>query len=190
LNMLKRIGVHAEASSDPQILASADKLILPGVGAFDAGMQYLNESGLMPMLQQRVLEDRVPVLGICLGMQLLLGGSEEGELSGLGFILGTCKKFNFSDQQKSLKVPHMGWNLVKPSNYNTLFYGLQDEARFYFVHSYHAVCDDISHQLGVTHYGDDFTSAIQRENIYGAQFHPEKSHRFGMILLKNFVERA
>lgn len=187
LNMLKRVGASAKISSDAVEIAAADKLILPGVGAFDTGMTHLRERGLIELLNRRVLEDQVPVLGICLGMQLLMRRSEEGTLPGLGWIPGETIRFRFDPQTTGLKIPHMGWNTAKPMHTDSLFGDAGAETRFYFVHSYHVVCDEPADQLAITHHGYDFASAVQRGNIMGTQFHPEKSHRFGMKLLRNFA---
>jgi imidazole glycerol-phosphate synthase subunit HisH len=188
VNMLKKIGVKAKLSSDKHEIASAERLILPGVGAFDNGMKNLNTSGFVEVLNKRVLEDKVPILGICLGMQLLMDSSEEGVEKGLGWISGEVKKFRFGENSDNLKVPHMGWNIVNPVNKNTLYKEFSEESRFYFVHSYHAVCKNRSNILAESNYGYKFTSSIYNGNIFGVQFHPEKSHKFGMKLLKNFSE--
>lgn len=189
LNMIKRAGERAVISADPQVIAQADKLLLPGVGSFDKGITNLKNAVFFPTLQRKVLEDKIPFLGICLGMQMLFDQSEEGALPGLGWIKGKVKLFDFSgDSLKSLKIPHMGWNIVSPAKDNALFPVDEQELRYYFVHSYHVVCDDSRDVLAYSHYGYDFTCAVQHNNIYGAQFHPEKSHRFGMALIKNFIE--
>jgi len=188
LNMIRRIGGQALIASDEAAIMSASAIILPGVGSFDNGMQKLHSCGILVHLEQRVLQEKVPFLGICLGMQLLFEKSQEGAMGGLGWIAGEVKRFDFSGlEKKELKVPQMGWNLVKPAHYETLFKGLEKEARFYFVHSYHAVCSSQENALGVSEYGYPFVSAVQKENIFGVQFHPEKSHRFGMTLFKNFL---
>ena len=188
-NMLTRVGVNVSVTSSPLSIASADGIVFPGVGAFDNAMECMIKSDLYSVLRQRVVEDKVPFLGICLGMQLLFNSSEEGELPGFGWIPGHVKRFDFDGLgNKHLKVPHMGWNSVQPSHSDSLFNGLEQDSRFYFVHSYHAVCSDASHALATTEYGYPFVSAVQKENIFGVQFHPEKSHRFGMALLRNFVE--
>lgn len=184
-NMFKRIKVDSEITGDIEKIAAAKKILLPGVGAFDAAMQRINESGLKDVLDKKAKEDKVPILGICLGMQLLTRSSEEGKLPGLGWIDATTVRFQFSDP--SLKVPHMGWNLVFKKNDSPLIKDLPEEPRFYFVHSYRVVCANPVHILTTTHYGVEFHSIIQRDNIYGAQFHPEKSHKFGMKLLENFA---
>ncbi len=186
-NMLKRIGVKAVVSSHPAQIQDADKLFLPGVGAFDAGMAALNQSGLIPILNKKVLKDKTPVLGICLGLQLLTKKSEEGQLPGLGWIDGETVRFRL-DASSGLKVPHMGWNRVSVRQEDPLFRNMPDDSRFYFVHSYHVVCKEACDVAATTQYGYDFTSAVAKGNIYGVQFHPEKSHKFGMELLKNFVK--
>ena len=186
LNMLRKAGVEARAVSTPAEVQAADRIIRPGVGAFDAGMSALDSLGLVDVLRQRMGDDRVPTLGVCLGMQMLGSGSEEGKAPGLGVIAGRCVRFRF-DGPRALKVPHMGWNVVRATRPNGLLDDSDPDTRFYFVHSYHLVCDDTSDVLATTPYGSEFTSMIQRGNIWGAQFHPEKSHRFGMALLRNFA---
>ena len=187
-NMLKKIGVASEISSDPDCIRSAARLILPGVGAFDAGMDHLRRSGLIQVLEDRVRVARVPVLGICLGMQLMTRGSAEGKLDGLGWIDASVLRFQPSDP--ALKVPHMGWNRVMRMRASELTGGLPEESRFYFVHSYYVRCDDPNDVLLTTSYGENFHSAYQNGNIWGVQFHPEKSHRFGMALLRNFATKV
>ncbi len=189
INMLRRIGVNAVCSAQVDEIEQADKLILPGVGAFDAGVEHLANSQLIPLLEKKVLQEGTPILGICLGMQLLLEESEEGVKKGLGWIQGRCKKFKIDTfQNQKFKVPHMGWNVATPTHVDNLYQGLESEARFYFVHSYYVECDNSADILAESIYGLPFTSALQRQNIFGVQFHPEKSHRFGMRLLKNFVD--
>ena len=188
LNMLKKVGVKARISSNADETASAEKLILPGVGAFDPAMRRLRESGLGDLLAEMVLGRKVPVLGLCLGMQLLTESSEEGNLSGLGWIKGETRRFRFNLDAPALKVPHMGWNTVSTNPAKPLVAGLYDPSRFYFVHSYHVELADSADAAGWTHYGYDFVSVIQKGHIMGTQFHPEKSHKFGMRLLKNFAE--
>jgi imidazole glycerol-phosphate synthase subunit HisH len=188
LNMVKRIGAEAIISTDKAVVRRADKLILPGVGVFDHGMHNLRESGLAPVLSERVLEYRVPVLGICLGMQLLTKGSEEGNLAGLGWIDAETVRFKFDGPANGYKIPHMGWNTVSIRKPGSLLTALHDEPRFYFVHSYHVRCHQETDILATTCYGYEFPSAIARDNIFGTQFHPEKSHRFGMRVLKDFAD--
>jgi imidazole glycerol-phosphate synthase subunit HisH len=189
-NMLKKIGAPAVISSDPEIIEQADKLILPGVGAFDYGMRNLNERGLIPVLNEQVLAHKKPVLGLCLGMQLLTKHSEEGGLPGLGWLDAETVRFKFDVANAVLKIPHMGWNSVQVGQPHFLFANAGTEPRFYFVHSYHVVCADERAVIGKTQYGYDFASVVAKDNIAGVQFHPEKSHAFGMNLLKNFAECA
>ncbi len=186
LSMLKRIGVVAKAESDPDVIIQAKKIILPGVGSFDAAMKRINDvTGLRDVLNQKALIERVPIMGVCLGMQLLTGSSEEGSLPGLGWIPGSTKRF---PSVAALKVPHMGWNVARRTNSSPLTATLDVESRYYFVHSYYVTVDDPAYSIMRTSYGIEFDSAVARSNIYGVQFHPEKSHRFGMHLLKNFAE--
>jgi glutamine amidotransferase len=190
LNMLKKIGAPAKVSSDLKEIDIADKLILPGVGAFDTAMRQLAEIDMIELLNDKVLNRKTPTLGVCLGMQLLTKGSEEGVLPGLGWIDAETIRFRFDPQQTNLKIPHMGWNTINICREGTLFRELNGESRFYFVHSYHVVCHQPEDVLATTNYGYECVSALQRGNIMGAQFHPEKSHKFGMKLLKNFAELA
>ena len=184
LNMFKRIGAPARISADIGCIRDADKVVLPGVGAFDAAMKRINESGLREVLEHKARVERVPLLGICLGMQLLTRGSEEGTEPGFGWIAADTRRF---PTMPGLKVPHMGWNLVHPTQPHALTAGLPPEPRFYFVHSYFVQVDDPRDSLLRAHYGLDFDAAIARGNIHGAQFHAEKSHRFGMTLFANFA---
>lgn len=184
-NMFRRIRVPTEIADRPEQLRRAVKLLLPGVGAFDAAMERINSGGFRGVLDELALERRIPVLGICLGMQLLTRSSEEGRLPGLGWIAGNAQRF---PQIEGLPVPHMGWNVVKPARPSRLTEGLEKEPRFYFVHSYYVRVDDEQDSLLKTTYGLTFDSALNRDNIYGAQFHPEKSHKFGMRLLRNFAQ--
>jgi glutamine amidotransferase len=185
-NMFNRIGVDCEITNDKQKIADATKILLPGVGAFDAAMSRINESGFREILDKKALDEKVPVLGICLGMQLLTNCSEEGTLPGLGWIAGKTYRFLFGTNS-NLKVPHMGWNVVQEKNESVLTRNLPAEPRFYFVHSYYVIAEDDRHVLTTTNHGVEFNSIIQKENIFGAQFHPEKSHKFGMKLLENFA---
>ena len=187
LNMLKKTGAEARLSRGPEDILEADKLILPGVGAFDEGMNNLARLGYLPVLTHCVLEEKRPILGICLGMQLFMRRSEEGALPGLGWIEGDNVRFRFDSDNARLTIPHMGWNEVSPHPGSWFFEATGQEERFYFVHSYHALCDDPANVLATTRYGYDFTSAVIKENIVGTQFHPEKSHRFGMAFLSRFA---
>jgi len=186
-NMLKRIGVESMISSEEKVIDSAQRLIIPGIGAFDNGMRKLSEFGLIQVLNKKAMLDKIPILGICLGMQLMTESSEEGISKGLGWLKGKTIKFKFDGENKKLKIPHMGWNTIEIKKTCPLFEDLPEEKRFYFVHSYHVELDAEPDSLSTTNYGYDFTSMFQYDNLYGVQFHPEKSHKYGMKLLKNFV---
>lgn len=186
LNMLKRAGIEAVPSTTPQDLFRAERLILPGVGAFDAGIRRLRETGYLDVLNQRVLHDRIPILGICLGMQLFSRQSEEGSKAGLGWLDAETIRFRFPPESEQLKVPHMGWNHVCVRKPTTLLPSDQEQ-RFYFVHSYHVRCANPDDVLATTEYGTQFVSAVCRQNVLGAQFHPEKSHRFGLGFFRAFL---
>jgi glutamine amidotransferase len=186
-NMLRKAGVPAEITTDPAVVAQATKLILPGVGAFDAGMRALREHGLREVLERKVLAEKTPVLGICLGMQLLAGDSEEGQEPGLGWIDGRVVRFRFPSGTPPRKVPHMGWNVIEPRRPSPLFDGLDADARFYFVHSFHVECRRPEDVLATTSYGLPIVASVARDNVFGVQFHPEKSHRYGMALLRGFA---
>ena len=186
LNMLKKVGAFAKITGEPEEIIKAEKLLLPGVGSFDSAMNRINESGLSDILNKLVLEQGIPILGICLGMQLLMNGSEEGQLTGFGWIKGNA--YNFKGKiPSSLKVPHMGWNDITLNDNNSLTKGFNGEIRFYFVHSYFVKVENPAHSIMKCNYGLEFDAAVHMDNIYGAQFHPEKSHRFGMQFLKNFA---
>ena len=186
LNMLKYIGVQAQSESDPTKILKADKLILPGVGSYDAAMNRINDiKELKETLDYIATQKKAPILGICLGMQLMVTKSEEGNLPGFNWVEGDVKKF---PNLNSIKVPHMGWNAATISNSNKLVNNLTSEMFFYFVHSYYLHVRNASHSILRTHHGIDFDSAFASENIHGVQFHPEKSHKFGMQLLRNFSE--
>lgn len=186
-NILKRIGENSVITSHKDEIARATKLILPGVGAFDTGMSNLAGLDLIDVLNEKVKVEKIPVLGICLGMQLLSGGSEEGSLPGLGWIDAESIRFRFENSQE-YKIPHMGWNFIKQHKTSKLFESMYTDPRFYFVHSYFLRVHDTKDILTSTTYEIVFTSAVERGNILGVQFHPEKSHKFGMKLLKNFVD--
>ena len=185
-NMLKRIGVKSVITSDINEIEKAEKILLPGVGAFDAAISKIDELNLRPVLTFMAKEKKVPFLGICLGMQLLTESSEEGVLKGLNFVPAKTIKFKFPENS-DLKIPHMGWNLVTKNTESVLTKNFTDEFRFYFVHSYHVKCDNPINSILTTNYGYEFDSAIQNENVFGAQFHTEKSHKYGMQLLSNFA---
>jgi imidazole glycerol-phosphate synthase subunit HisH len=187
-NMLKYAGVASTITSDPQEVSEAEQLILPGVGAFDHGMEHIESLGLLEALNHAVLVRKAPILGICLGMQLLTESSEEGQRPGLGWIPAQTIRFRFDGPEfESLRVPHMGWNVARPTDQRSVFAEMDPEAAFYFVHSYHAVCDDPANVLAWAHHGYDFCCAVHKDNIFGVQFHPEKSHRFGWTLLRQFA---
>jgi len=186
LNMLKKIGAEAIITDKIEEINNADKIILPGVGTFDNGMSNLHDLGLVEVIKTEILEKKKPFLGICLGMQLLGRRSEEGQMEGLNLIPFETKKFSF-DSSLNLKIPHMGWNIVKFNMDDPLFINIEGTQRYYFVHSYHAVCDSSENSLISCNYGYEFTAAVKKDNVYGVQFHPEKSHKFGMKLLENFV---
>lgn len=186
-NMIRHVGGTCRITGDPTELVDSEKLILPGVGAFDRGMGVLRESGIADALSVAVHERKIPILGICLGMQLMARQSEEGSLLGLGWLDAEVRKFCLP-VQSGLKIPHMGWNTVDIVKPNPLLNSSMGQQRFYFVHSYHVVCTDSADVLATAHHGLDFCAAFQKDNIFGAQFHPEKSHRFGMALMKRFLE--
>lgn len=187
-NMLDVIGEDSIITDNPKKLHECDRLILPGVGAFDAGMKNLEEKDLSNCLKKEVSEGK-SILGICLGMQLLGRKSEEGSSLGLGFIPFDTVKFSF-DKTLKLKIPHMGWDIVTFTQENKLLSEIDGRQRYYFVHSYHAKCDSEKNVLMMCDYGYEFAASVVNENVYGVQFHPEKSHDFGMRLLKNFVEKC
>lgn len=183
VNMLKRAGAEARLVSTPDEIVSSERVLLPGIGAFDEGMARLNDQGLASPLKEFAASGR-PLFGICLGMQLLLDGSEEGEAAGLGLIPGRSVRFAESE---GLRVPHMGWNTADLTTADPLVDGLPDDSRFYFVHSYRVVPARTEDELATTDYGPRFASMIRSGNVMGAQFHPEKSHAFGMTILRNFA---
>jgi imidazole glycerol-phosphate synthase subunit HisH len=184
-NMIKKIGVETEITNDIEVIGRAEKIILPGVGAFDKAMENLQLLNLINVLNNKALVDKVPLLGICLGMQLLAKSSSEGKKKGLGWIDAQVLKF---DIDASYKVPHMGWNITVQKKESDLFSNMYKNPRFYYVHSYYFACNNIEDRLTETNYGGEFTSSVNKGNIYGVQFHPEKSHKFGMKLLENFAK--
>jgi len=188
--MLKAVDTDSTISSNVEDIRKADKLILPGVGAFDSAIQNIEKLGLREILSDKVLNEKTSILGICLGLQILTEKSDEGTLKGLGYIEGETVRFKINGEQNKIKIPHMGWNTVGTMKDSKLFDDMYDEPRFYFVHSYHIHCRNDEDILCSTQHGYEFTSAVEKDNVFGVQFHPEKSHKFGMKLLKNFVELA
>ncbi|GDX52830.1 imidazole glycerol phosphate synthase subunit HisH 2 [Bacteroidota bacterium] len=186
-NMLKKIGADSVITSIPSEIADAKKIILPGVGSFDTAMKLLKDQGWIEILNKKVLIDKTVVLGVCLGVQLMCNQSEEGKELGLGWIDADVVRFNNEKATEQIRVPHMGWNSVEQLNDVTLL-KMNEEQRFYFVHAFHLANVHEENKWLQTHYGYDFISGVQKENIYGVQFHPEKSHRYGMELYKNFSE--
>jgi glutamine amidotransferase len=187
-NMLRIIGAEAERTAAPDVVQRASRLILPGIGSFDEGRKRLEASGLLPLLEHRVRRERIPILGICLGMQLMTRASEEGQLPGLGWIDGVTQRFSFPPGGAQLRVPHMGWNDVVFRPESPLAKDMPADPRFYFVHSYHVVLtDDDAMALCHTTYGYRFASGFSVGNVHGVQFHPEKSHKYGLQFLRNFA---
>jgi glutamine amidotransferase len=190
-NMLRKLGAKAILTADPDAIARASRIVLPGVGSFDEGMRNLRRLHLIDPLGEAVLNRKVPLLGICLGMQLLGLGSEEGKESGLGWLAFRCHHFrSLVDRASALKVPHMGWDTIAPRREHALLAGWAESSRFYFVHSYFCPAEIGEISLAVTRYGGAFSSIVAHENILGVQFHPEKSHHFGLRLLDAFVQVA
>lgn len=188
LTMFKRLGLEATRARTAEELEGATRLILPGVGAFDTAMTLLNQSGMRPRLEEMVQGQQVPVIGICVGMQMLAGGSDEGELPGLNWVPGRVKAFANTPASRNLPMPHMGWNDLKVRPGNKLFTDFEPEPRFYFLHSYYFEAEDKEDVAATAEYGLDFDCIVSRGHIHGVQCHPEKSHHFGAQLLKNFAE--
>lgn len=188
VNVYNRLNIPISVAKSSSDLRNATRLILPGVGSFDHAMRQLDQSGMRQVVEQLVMHEKMPVLGICVGMQMLANSSDEGELPGLGWIDGQVKKFELSTMPPGTNLPHMGWNDVIPVAEGGLFKGLELESRFYFLHSFYFDCNQKSNVLAVSDYGGNFSCAVRQENVYGVQFHPEKSHHFGSQLLKNFAE--
>ena len=186
-NMLKYLQINYVTSGERDEISRAEKILLPGVGSYDSAMSKLNEKGFSDIIREKVLKEGVPILGICLGMQLLFNKSTEGQIDGLGLIKGHVTKFNLKDEK--LKTPHMGWNSVNLKQNSLYVKDFQNEnIRFYFVHSYYAKVDNQEDEWMTTNYGHDFCSAVRRGSILGVQFHPEKSHKYGMTIFKEFNE--
>jgi imidazole glycerol-phosphate synthase subunit HisH len=188
-NMFKKVGADAVITNSINEIAEAKKILLPGVGAFDTCAEKLIESGLVDILSKKALQEKVPVLGICVGMQLLTAGSEEGKLPGLSWIKGKIVKFKTELMPAGYKIPHMGWTDVYINKKDTgLFIGMYEDPRFYFVHSYHPELEDDKNALVYAQYGYRFAAGIIDGHIMGVQFHPEKSHKYGMKLFENFIK--
>ena len=183
-----KIGVQATISSNREVIELADKVVLPGVGSFSKGMENLEQDGLLPILNHKVMEQGTPVLGICLGFQMFTKHSDEGNVAGLGWINGRTTRISFDKPDPRLKIPHIGWNTLNLQNHCPLFVGIPSKACFYFAHSYCVSCEDDEVVAATTHYGDEFVTAVRKKNIFGTQFHPEKSHANGIAVLRNFLE--
>lgn len=186
-NIYKNLNIVFTIAKCVEDLEDATKIILPGVGSFDYAMERLQKSGMQEPLNELVLKRKLPVLGVCVGMQMLANKSDEGKLSGLGWIDGVVKKFDQSKVDEKVPLPHMGWNNVKPIANNNLFQDSDIESRFYFLHSYYFAPHNEDNVLAVTDYNGPYASAVRSENVFGVQFHPEKSHQNGIQLLKNFA---
>ena len=186
-NIYKNLNIPVKIAKNVNDLTDVTKLILPGVGAFDHAMEQLEQSGMRQRLDELVLDNRMPIVGICVGMQMLAHSSDEGKLSGLGWIDASVKRFDVSKINYSTHLPHMGWNDVNPIKENGILKGLENDAKFYFLHSYYFHCNDPQDTIAITDYGIEFSCAVNKNNIYGVQFHPEKSHQYGIQLLNNFA---
>jgi len=190
LNIYKQLNIPAKTATKVEHLEDAEKLILPGVGHFDYAMQRFNDSGMKDKVNDLVINKNLPVVGVCVGMQMMAKGSDEGSLLGLGWIDAYVHKFDASQVSTKLPLPHMGWNDIQIVKNTPLLQGLEKDPRYYFLHSYYFKCSNSDDSIAETDYGVKFTSAVNHKNIYGAQFHPEKSHHFGIQLLKNFAEKC
>ena len=188
VNIFEKNDIPVRIAHQEKDLEGATKIILPGVGAFDHAMTKLNESGMRSKLDELVCEKKLPIIGICVGMQILAKSSEEGILPGLGYIDGVVKLFDISSFKQKTHLPHMGWNDIKTQTGNVLFKSLVEEPLFYFLHSYYFECNNQKDSIAFASYGKEFVCAVNHENVFGVQFHPEKSHHYGVQLLKNFAE--
>ena len=186
LNVYKRLNIKAFIAKDREALNKAQKIVLPGVGGFDQAMHLLKLSGMKEVLNELVLEQEIPVLGVCVGMQIMAESSDEGSSAGLNWIKGEVKSLKANPKLQKLPLPHMGWNEIAIKSEDKLFNGLKDRSQFYFLHSYHFICSDENISIGTANYGMDINCIVRSKNIYGVQFHPEKSHHNGVSLLKNF----
>jgi len=186
-NIYERLSIPFKIAEHPEDVPGSEKIILPGVGAFDETISMLDKSGFRSVLDKEVLENRIPILGICVGMQILADKSEEGQLPGLGWVKGEVKKFDINLLTEKPKIPHLGWNSIKVIKPNVLFDSIDEEHGFYFLHSYYFECKSADDTMSTTFYGNNFASSVNHENIYGVQFHPEKSHHNGINFLKNFA---
>ncbi len=187
-NVLRSLDVPVRRARTARELAGSERIILPGVGAFDHAMDLLDASGMRETLEDLVVGRNTPVVGVCVGMQMLADGSDEGARAGLGWIPGRVRHFSHAPSNAYLPMPHMGWNDVKPVPGEALFLGLETGSRFYFLHSFYFECANLADSAAHTSYGLEFSSAVRRGHVHGVQFHPEKSHHFGSALLKNFAE--
>lgn len=187
-NVYEKLNIPVAIVKTADDLKDATKIILPGVGSFDYAMSQLNKSGLRETLDKLALKHKLPVMGICVGMQMLAKSSEEGVLPGLGWIDATVKRFDTSVLKSKTQLPHMGWNTIHPNKDNPLMVNISNDSRFYFLHSYYFQCNNPNDTIATTEYGIQYTSAVNIKNIYGVQFHPEKSHQWGIQLLKNFAD--
>ncbi len=184
-NMFRRAGASVQISTDGELISRAEGLVLPGIGRFDYAMSALKQSGLIPLIEEKVFKEKVPILGICVGCQMMTQWSEEGEVKGLGWFDAQVRRFQFEDPSR--RVPHMGWNFLNITKESSIF-SIEQTPKFYFAHSYYIESRRPEEVLAKTDYGISFDSALSRENIYGVQFHPEKSHRFGLQLFENFAK--
>lgn len=188
LNIYRKAHIEAKALKTKSDFYGIDKLILPGVGAFDYAIESFNDSGMREITEELVLNKKIPIIGICVGMQMLANFSDEGNLKGLGWMNAAVKKFDVSKIHYSTKLPHMGWNDVEVDSSSPLFKNFPHNPKFYFLHSYYFLPENINDSIAKSNYGSDFVCAVNSENIFGVQFHPEKSHKFGTILLENFAK--